>query len=66
MTGIEVACGASPGDSRVKNLPANAGDKGSIPDPGKSLTALSNSARVPQLLKPPSPRARPLQQERPP
>ena len=47
MTGIEVACGASPGDPGVKNLPANAGDKGSIPDPGRSLMALSNSSRVP-------------------
>ena len=28
--------GGFPGDSVVKNLPANAGDTGSIPGPGKS------------------------------
>ena len=34
----------------VKNLPANAGDKGSIPDPERSHMAWSNEARAPQLL----------------
>ena len=36
----------------VKNLPANAGDTGSIPCPGRSLLPQGNSAHVPQLLKP--------------
>ena len=31
-----------PGGSAVKNLPANAGDKGSIPDPGRSHMPRSN------------------------
>ena len=34
----------------VKNLPANAGDTGSIPGPGRSRMLWSNKARVPQLL----------------
>ena len=34
----------------VKNPPANAGDVGSIPDPGRSHMLWSNKARVPQLL----------------
>ena len=34
----------------VKNLPANAGDTGSSPGPGRSLMPQSNSARAPQLL----------------
>ena len=34
----------------VKNLPANAGDKGSIPGPGRSHMLQSNKARAPQLL----------------
>ena len=39
-----------PGGSVVKNLPANAGDVGSIPGPGGSHGPQSNSARGPQLL----------------
>ena len=31
-----------PGGSAVKNPPANAGDTGSIPDPGRSHTLQSN------------------------
>ena len=38
------------GGTLVKNLPANAGDMGSIPGPGKSHQPWSNKARVPQLL----------------
>ena len=38
-----------PGGSVVKNLPANAGDTGLIPDPGRSHTPRSNKARPPQL-----------------
>ena len=34
----------------VKNLPANAGDKGSSPGPGSSHTLRSNEAHAPQLL----------------
>ena len=60
------------------NLPANAGDMGSIPGPGRSHMPQSNKARVPQLLslcsrarepqlpKPKCPRARTLEQEKPP
>ena len=39
-----------PGGTVVKNLPANAGDTGSSPDPGKSHIPRSNKARAPQLL----------------
>ena len=34
----------------VKNPPANAGDMGSIPGPGRSHVPRSNEARAPQLL----------------
>ena len=34
----------------VKNPPANAGDMGSIPGPGRSHRQQSNSAGAPQLL----------------
>ena len=34
----------------VKNPPANAGDTGSIPGPGRSHMPRSNQARAPQLL----------------
>ena len=34
----------------VKNLPASAGDVGSIPGPGRSHMPQSNEARAPQLL----------------
>ena len=49
--------GDFPGGLVVKNLPANAGDMGSIPGPGRSHMPQSNEARVPQLLKPACPRA---------
>ena len=39
-----------PGGAVVKNPPANAGDTGSIPGPGRSHMPRSNWARVPQLL----------------
>ena len=39
-----------PGGTVVKNLPANAGDMGSSPGPGRSYMLWSNSARVPQVL----------------
>ena len=69
----------------VKNPPANAGDTGSSPGPGRSHMPRSNKARIPQLLSLRSgarkpqllsprattpearmPRARALQQEKPP
>ena len=36
----------------VKNLPANAGDMGSIPGLGRSHMLQSNEARAPQLTSP--------------
>ena len=39
-----------PGGAVVKNPPANAGDTGSIPGPGRSHMPWSNWAHVPQLL----------------
>ena len=41
-----------PGGTVVKNLPANAGDTGSIPSLGRSHMLRSNKTRVPQLLSP--------------
>ena len=41
---------AFPGDSAVKNLPANAGDADSIPGLARSLMPQSNEAHAPQLL----------------
>ena len=39
-----------PGGAVVKNLPANAGDTGSSPGPGRSHMLRSNKAPEPQLL----------------
>ena len=39
-----------PGDPVVKNLPADAGDTGSLPAPGRSHTLWSNQACEPELL----------------
>ena len=62
-----------PGDAVDKNLPANAGNMGSISVPGRSLMPQSNLARMPQLLSPHAttteahvPRACALQQKKPP
>ena len=44
-----------PGGSVVKNSPANAGDKGSIPGLGKSHNPQGKLSPAPQLLKPASP-----------
>ena len=41
-----------PGGAVVENPPANAGDMGSIPGPGKSHMPQSNQAHAPQLLSP--------------
>ena len=66
-----------PGDSVVKNPPANGGDMGLIPDTAKSHMLQINQAREPQLLslrcrawelqllKTTHPRADVLQQEKP-
>ena len=40
-----------PGGTVVKNLPANAGDAGSNPGPGRSHMLRNNKARAPQLLR---------------
>ena len=48
----------------VKNLPANAGNTGLIPGPGRSHMAQGNEAHAPQLLKSERPRAYALQQGR--
>ena len=48
----------------VKNLPATAGDMGSIPDPGRFLTLWGTGTDVPQLLSLCF-RVRALQQEKP-
>ena len=41
-----------PGGTVVKNPPANSGDTGSSPGPGRSHMLWSNSVCEPQLLKP--------------
>ena len=38
------------GGAVVKNLPANTGDMGSSPDPGRSHMLQSNKTHMPQLL----------------
>ena len=66
--GGDFLCGAV-----LKNPSANSGDTGSSPGPGRSHMPQSNKARAPQLLSPRAtttearvPRARALQQEKPP
>ena len=65
--------GDFPGGAVVENLPANAGDTGSIPGAGRSHMPRSNWVHVLQLLslcatttEARKPRARALQQEKPP
>ena len=62
-----------PGGAVVKNLPANSGDTGSSPGPGRSHVPQRDKTHVPQLLSPRAtttearaPRARAPQQEKPP
>ena len=59
-----------PGGAVVKNPPANAGDTGSSPGPGRSHMLWGNKARAPQLLslrsRAHAPRAHALQQEKAP
>ena len=64
--------GGFPGGAEIKNPPANAGDTGSSPGPGRSHMLWSNKARASQLLSPHAttteahtPRACALQQEKP-
>ena len=49
----------------VKNLPANAGDMGSIPGTRGSHKPRSNNASMPEILKSMRPRAHALQTEKP-
>ena len=46
----KISVRGSPAGSVVKNLPANAGDTGSIPDPGRFHMPWSNQACASQLL----------------
>ena len=50
----------------AENPPANAGDTSLIPGPVGFHMRQGNHTHVPQLLKPKHPRARALQQEKPP
>ena len=50
MLTLEKTFSGFPGGVVVKNLPANAGDTGSSPGPGRSHMPWSNEARAPQLL----------------
>ena len=45
----------------VKNLPANVGDTGSNPGPGRFHMSQGNKAHVPQLVKPAAAAAKSLQ-----
>ena len=70
---LKVIMQGFPGGTVVKNPPANAGDEGSSPGPGSSHMPRSNEGRAPQLLSLRAtttearvPRARALQQEKPP
>ena len=54
-----------PGGQVVWNLPADAGDTGLIPDPGRPYILLGSWVHVTQLLKPEHSRACVLQQEKP-
>ena len=61
-----------PGGAGARNLPANEGDTGSSPGPGRSHRLRNNWAGAPQLLSPCAiiteahvPRARAPQQEKP-
>ena len=55
-----------PGSLVFKNTPANAGDMGSIPGPGRSHMPQSNEACAPRVLKRAQPEAGAPQQEKPP
>ena len=52
MRYVKERWGDFPGGPVVKNLPANAGDMGLIPSPGRFHMPWGNSAHVPQVLKP--------------
>ena len=55
--------GGFPGGSVVRHLPASAGVRGLILDPGRSQIPRSNQAREPQLLQAVCPGACGLRQE---
>ena len=72
MANIKKSKWGFPGGAVVKNPPANAGDTGSSPGPGRSHMPQSNQARAPQLLslratttEASAPTARAPQQEKP-
>ena len=48
----QMSLGSFPGGPVVKNLPASAGDTGSIPGPRRSHGPWGDEANVPQLLSP--------------
>ena len=52
MAIIEKKGGSFLGDLVIRNPPANAGDMGSIPSPGRSQVSQSNLASTPQPLSP--------------
>ena len=56
-------CWDFPSGPVVKNLPANEGDLGLIPIPGRSHILQNSSASAPQQLKPTRPRAHALQEK---
>ena len=47
---LKKSCCSFPGGTVDKNLPANAGDAGSIPDPGRSHMPRSSWVQAPHLL----------------
>ena len=55
-----------PGDTVVKNPPANAGNKGSSPGPGRSQHAAEQLSPCATTTEACAPRACALQQEKPP
>ena len=67
---IRIITEGFPGGAVVENPPANAGNTGSSPGPGRSHMPRSNSARAPQLLslrsRARAPRAHAPQREKPP
>ena len=56
---IKQVIGGIPGDSVVKNPPANAGDTGSVPDVGRPHMPQSLSSRAQELQLPSPPAQRP-------
>ena len=61
---LRYCCLGFPDGQVAKNLPANAGNMGLIPGPGKSHVSRGNKACEPQLLRPVRPRAHVLEEEK--